>query len=45
MAKEMYFGDFSLVLTNENQEIEGLTYIGYTVFVRYKRGQTDFRVT
>jgi hypothetical protein len=45
IAKEMYIGDFSLVGVKENQEIEGLTYIGYMVFVRHKRGQINFRVT
>jgi hypothetical protein len=45
LAKEMSIGDLSLVGVNKNHEIKDLTYLGYMVFVRHKRGQTDFRVT
>lgn len=45
IAKEMCIGDLSLVMVNKKQEVEGLTYFGYMVYVRYKRNQTGFRVT
>lgn len=45
LAKKMQVDGFTLVAEDESCNINGLTYLGYIVLQRYKRGQTQIRVT
>jgi hypothetical protein len=45
LAKKMHVGDFTLVAEDENCNINGLSYFGYIILERYKKGQTDIRMT
>jgi hypothetical protein len=45
LAKKMHIDSFTLVDEDESCNINGLTYLGYIVLQRYKRGQSHIKIT